>query len=139
MSGGSPYARKYKEKTAEYTAAAERVRAKDRERAVELGKVLVELDEARQRASRAAAVRQFVVEIHWEAALEALWSESWLEFKPKPVARPGRTPHEPEEPMEELAVEMARLRTLDAELAKRSEQLHAALSRSRWAFTFRRG
>ncbi|MGE3285092.1 MAG: hypothetical protein AB7J32_03180 [Pseudonocardia sp.] len=132
---GSPYANKYKEKTAEHTAAADRLREEDRRRAVELGKRLVELEEARERAARSAAVSRAVVELHWEAALEALWAESWLKLLPKPkaVADPEATP------LDRLDDELARLAHLDEELARRSEALHVALHRSRWSLPRRRG
>lgn len=133
-SDGSPYVNKYKEKTAEHTAAADRLREEDRRHAVDLGKRLVELDEARERATRSAAVSRAVVEIHWEAALEALWAESWLKLQPKPKVDPGADATT----LDRLDDEIARLAELDAELARRSEALHAALHRSRWALNLRR-
>lgn len=120
---GSPYVRKYKDMTAELTAAADRLRERDRERAVELGKKLVELTEEMQRAGRRAAMSTFVVDLQWEAALESLWSETWLRLRPKPRPSPDADP--------------ARLDALDEELARRADDLHAALHRGRWSL--RRG
>ncbi|MGQ0572796.1 MAG: hypothetical protein ACT4RN_01185 [Pseudonocardia sp.] len=115
MPAGSPYARKYKDRTAELTAGADQLRERDRERAVELGKLLVELDAAMDRAGRRAALSTLGVELQWEAALEALWGESWMRLRPRP------RPAEDADP--------ARLDELDEELVRRADELHAALRR----------
>jgi len=117
---GSPYARKYKDCTAELTARADRLRERDRERAVELGKRLVELAEAMERAGSRAALSRFVAELQWEAALEGLWDERWLRLRPRPAPDTDADP--------------ARLDEFDDALVRRADELHAALRRSRLPF-----
>lgn len=114
---GSPSARKYKDRTAELTARADRMRERDRDRAAELGKRLVELTETMERAGRRAALSGFVVDVQWEAALKALWGEQWLTLRPKPASSADADPE--------------RLDDLDDELVRRADELHAALRRSR--------
>lgn len=110
-------ARAYKDITAVLTAQADRLRERDRERAVELGKRLAELDEAMTRAGQRAALSRAGVHLQWEAALEALWRESWMTLRPLPRPDPGADP--------------AHLDRFDALLIRSAEELHATLRRRR--------
>jgi hypothetical protein len=79
---------RYKAITAEITGAVEAVRERDRARAAELTRVLAELDDAMTRVGDRVALSRLAVELHWEAALEALWSESWMTLRPMPSPEP---------------------------------------------------
>jgi hypothetical protein len=110
-------AREYKEVIAGITAAAEALRERDRERAAALARELVGLTEAMERAEERAGLTRLGVELHWEAALEALWVESWMKLRP----RPGPAPN----------VDPAAIDALDAEVEARSAELQEAVRR-RW-------
>lgn len=99
------------------TVAADRLREADRERAVALGKRLVELDDAMARAEQRAALSRFGVQLQWEAASEALWREPWLQLRRQPQPDPRADP--------------AHLDWLDARLTLLAEKLHAVLRRRR--------
>jgi hypothetical protein len=77
-------AREYKEVIAGIAAAAEALRERDRVRAAALNRELVRLAEAMAHAEERAALTRLGVELHWEAALEALWVESWMQLRPRP-------------------------------------------------------
>lgn len=111
-------ARRYKEITAGITAAAEALRERDRERAAALARRLVELEAQMLRAGERAALTRLGVELHWEAALEALWVESWLELR----RRPGPDP----------AGAGADLAALDVEVEERATTLQEAARRRRF-------
>jgi hypothetical protein len=110
-------AREYKEVVAGIAAAAEALRERDRQRAVELNRELVALGEAMAHAEERAGLTRLGVELHWEAALEALWVESWLKLRP----RPG-----PDKRADPAAID-----DLDAEVEARSAELQEA-TRRRW-------
>jgi uncharacterized membrane protein YccC len=118
-------AREYKDVLAGLTAAADELRERDRERATALARRLVELDEAMARAGDRAAVTRFVVALHWEAALEALWAESWLTLRPQPAPDPAADP--------------ADLDALDAAVGERSAELQEAVRRRRLGLRHRPG
>lgn len=110
--------RRYKEIVAGVAAAVEGLAERDRERALELGRRLVELDAEMLRAGDDAALTRLAVELHWEAALEALWVESWMQLRPRPGPDPKADP--------------ADLRVLDAELEVAAEALQDAVRRRRF-------
>jgi hypothetical protein len=82
-------ARSYKDVVAGLDAAAGALREADRERAGRLAQELVGLQDAMQRAVERAELSRAVLLLHWEAALEALWTESWLTLRPLPDPPPG--------------------------------------------------
>ena len=108
-------AREYKEVIAGITAAAEALRVRDRERAAELARELVGLADAMQGAGERAALTRLGVELHWEAALEALWVESWMKLRPRPGPDPRADP--------------ADLDALDVEVEERAAALQEAVRR----------
>ncbi len=109
-------AREYQEVIAGLDEAADALRDRDRERAAELAQLLVGLDDAMVRAVERAALTRLGVNLHWETALDALWTESWLTLRPlpDPPAAPGD------------------LTTLDAALDARSAALREAVRRRRF-------
>lgn len=119
-----PAASRYKDRIAELTAQADRLRERDRERAVQLGKQLVELSDAMERAGRRAALTRYVVEVHWEAALERLWAEQWLRLRRRPAPS--------------LDADPARLDELNDDLVRRADELQEALRRGVGAMRLRR-
>lgn len=113
-------AREYKDVVAGITAAAEGLRARDRERAAELQRRLGGLSEEMVRAGERAALTRLGVELHWEAALEALWMESWMKLRPRPGPDPRADPADPAD--------------LDVEVEERSAELQQAVRRRRFGF-----
>lgn len=109
-------ARAYQDVIAGLSAAAEALRDRDRERATELASRLVGLDDAMVRAVERAALTRLGVDLRWEAALEALWTESWLRLRPPPD--PPGTPGD--------------LDALDAAVEARSADLQSAVRRRRF-------
>lgn len=87
-------ARRYKEISAGMTEAVERMRAQDREKAVELSRRLVDLDEAMGAAADREALTVLTVALMWESALEALWNEQWMTLRPLPQPDARATPAE---------------------------------------------
>ena len=85
-------AREYKEVVAGIAAAAEALRERDRERAAALNRELVGLAEAMAHAEERAGLTRLGVELHWEAALDALWVESWMKLRPRPGPDPRADP-----------------------------------------------
>lgn len=110
--------RHYKQVIAGITEAAEALRERDRERAAALAKELVRREEAMLRAGERVALTRLGVELAWEAALEALWVESWMKLRPKPG--PDRS------------ADPAGLADLDALVEERSAELQAAVRRRRF-------
>ena len=110
-------AREYKEVVAGIAAVAEALRERDRAEASALARRLVGLDREMQRAGERYALTLLGVELHWEAALEALWMESWMKLR----RRPGPDPD----------AARADVPALDAEVEQRSAELHQAVRR-RW-------
>ena len=110
-------AREYKEIVAGIAAAAEALRERDRQRAAAITRELVGLAAAMEHAEERAGLSRVGVELHWEAALEALWVESWLKLRPRPGPDPRADP--------------ADLDALDAEVEARAAQLQEAVRR-RW-------
>jgi hypothetical protein len=108
-------AREYKNVLGELTAAADALRERDRERVAELRRLLVELDEQMVRAGQRAALSRLAVELQWDAALDALWHESWMTLRPRPQPDPRATPE--------------RLDELDAAAERAAEELLAAVRR----------
>lgn len=85
-------ARAYQEVIARLSAAAEDLRTRDLDRAAELAHTFADLDDAMVRTRERAALTDMVVTLHWEAALDALWTESWMTLRPRPGPAPG-APH----------------------------------------------
>jgi hypothetical protein len=108
-------AREYKEVVAGIAAAAEALRERDRQRAAALARELVGLTSAMEHAEERAGLTRLGVELHWEAALEALWVESWMKLRP----RPGPAPH----------ADPAAIDALDTEVEARAAELLAATRR----------
>jgi hypothetical protein len=113
-------AREYKEVLAGITAAVDALRERDRVRAAALARELVRLDDDIVRAGERAALTRFGVDLHWEAALEALWVESWLKLRPRPAPDPS--------------ADATDLAALDAEVDQRSADLQEAVRRRRFGF-----
>ncbi len=110
-------ARRYKDVLAGLTAAVDELRESDRERANALARRLVELDDAMAQAGERAALTRLGVDLHWEAAMSALWSERWLTLRPQPAPDPRADP--------------ADLEALDAAVAERAAELLDAVRRRR--------
>jgi hypothetical protein len=108
-------AREYKEVVAGIAAAAEALRERDRQRAAQLNRELVGLAEAMAHAEERAGLTRLGVELHWEAALEAVWVESWMKLRP----RPGPDPR----------ADAAEIDALDAEVEARAAELLDATRR----------
>lgn len=111
-------ARSYKKVVAELTASADRLRELDRERAAELSWQLVAVDAEMLRACEDAELTRQRVDEHWEAALKALWVESWMKLR----LRPGPDP----------SAEPADLAALDDEVGERVAALKEAVRRRRF-------
>ena len=89
-------ARRYKDVLAELSAAAGELRERDRARAELIRDQLRGLEDDMMRAGERARLTAGVARVHWEAALDLLWDESWLRLSPgpgriRPSIRPGST------------------------------------------------
>jgi hypothetical protein len=115
--------RRYKEIMAQVTAAAGEVRRADGRRAEELRQALIGLQDEMVRAGERARLTASVVQLHWEGALDLLWSESWMNLRLRPEPNRNAYPH--------------RLDDYDDEVRIRSEELREAVRR-RW-YSLRRG
>lgn len=82
-------ARAYKDLIEGLDAAADELRERDRTRAALLDQQLEGLRRAMGEAVERAALSRALVTLHWEAALEALWTESWLTLRPLPSPPPA--------------------------------------------------
>jgi hypothetical protein len=79
-----PASERYKEIAGWATDAMARMREHDRERAAQLER---EMADAEQRMAQLGVQERVVrmgVQLHWEAAVEALWNERWLTIGPLP-------------------------------------------------------
>lgn len=112
---GVSAARRYQEIIDGLTAAAAEVERRDHERAAELTRRLVELDAAMAHAHERAALSRLAVQLRWEAALEALWPETWFTLRPWPDP--------------DLTADPTRLDELDAEADRAATELLAAVRR----------
>jgi hypothetical protein len=119
----SPATRRYKEVMAQVTAAAGELRKADGRRAGQLRDALVGLEDDMVRAGERARLTASVVQLHWEGALDLLWSESWMNLRPRPG--PSR------------AADPNRLDDYDDEVRRRSDALREAVRR-RWFHVGRR-
>lgn len=88
----SSAARAYQDVVARLSAAAEELRTRDLDRAAELAHTFADLDDAMLRTRERAALTEMVVTLHWEAALDALWTESWMTLRPRPAPARGADP-----------------------------------------------
>lgn len=84
----------YKNVIGELTAAADALRARDKDRADALRIRLVDLDAAMLGAADRAARSRAAVDQHWEAVLEALWVEQWMTLRPYPRPDPDADPQQ---------------------------------------------
>ncbi len=109
-------ARSYKDVIAGLDAAADALRERDRDRAAVLAQELGGLHRAMESAAERAALSRAVIALHWEAVLEALWTESWLTLRPLP--NPPPTPGD--------------LDALDEVVAERAADLLTAARRRRF-------
>ncbi|SHK56622.1 hypothetical protein SAMN05443637_10858 [Pseudonocardia thermophila] len=109
----------YRRVIAQLDEVADELRARDAERVTALHAELADLDRAVEDAQARAALTRFVVDIHWETALEALWPESWMKLRPKPGPDPR-----------------ARTADLEAHEAAVAEQLDVLLAAVRRRFRF---
>ncbi|WP_300019258.1 hypothetical protein [Pseudonocardia sp.] len=120
MTSGEPNAaRAYREVMAGLDLAAAELRDADRARAAELATELVGLQDATARAAERAALTRLGVDLAWEDALEALWTESWLQLRPRPDPPPDARPP-------------ADLAALDEAVQAAAAELLAALRRRRF-------
>ena len=85
-------ARHYRDVVGELTAAADGLRERDRDRAADLARELVDLDKAMVSAAERAAMSRLAVELRWEMVLDALWKEEWMELKLRPRPDPEADP-----------------------------------------------
>jgi hypothetical protein len=76
----------------ELTQAADALRERDRVRARELERRLVDLDKAMEHAEVRAGTSRLVAELAWESVLDALWEESWMTLRRRPRADPRADP-----------------------------------------------
>jgi hypothetical protein len=105
-------ARRYKDVVGELTAAAEALRARDRERATVLSSRLVDLETAMVAATDRAERSHRAVGMHWEAVVEALYPEEWMTLKLPPRPDPDADPNELD--ALDMAADRAALEVLDA-------------------------
>lgn len=97
-----PAAERYKEITALATTAAQQLRRHERERAGELGEAVAA---GRQRREAADEQREQVVEDvrkRWNAAMEALWDERWMQVKGMPDPDPTAQESTPDDSRREV-------------------------------------
>lgn len=120
MTGPSSPARTYKAIVAGITEAVDALGERDRARAAALARELVELDARLQEAGELAARTWLGVELHWEAALEALWVESWMKLRPRPGPDSSADPTD--------------LAALDAGVEAAADALQNAVRRRRFGF-----
>lgn len=111
-------ARAYKDVMAGLGVVADELRERDRARATELAARLVGLEDDMARAAERAALTRLGVDLAWESALDALWTESWLQLRPRPDPPP--------------APGSADLAALDAAVEARSAELLAAVRKRRF-------
>lgn len=79
-----PASERYKEIVGWAADAAQRMRERDRERATELERELAEVERRMAQLAVQERVVRMGVQLHWEAAVEALWNERWLTIGPLP-------------------------------------------------------
>jgi len=77
--GNTDAVQQYKQLAGYNTEALRRMRDRDRAVAEDLRKRLAEVDQALAEATERERVARMSVRLHWEAAVEALWNEKWLE------------------------------------------------------------
>jgi hypothetical protein len=115
---GPRAAQRYKDVVADLAAAVDALRERDRLRATELARELVDLDDAMVRAGERAALSQFGAEMAWEEALDMLWQESWMTLRLRPVPAPSMDP--------------TRLNELDRAVEDAAAELREAVRRRFW-------
>ncbi|GDY30135.1 hypothetical protein [Gandjariella thermophila] len=79
-----PASERYREIAGWATDAIERMREADRERATELERELAAIEQRMAQLAVQERVVRMGVQLHWEAAVEALWNERWLTIGPLP-------------------------------------------------------
>jgi hypothetical protein len=108
--------RRYQELAGRNSEAVRRMRAEDEGRCRQLDRTLAETEQLVSRAVLADRMAEVSINTHWETAVEALWSERWLEVKPMP---------EPAERVPVLSMAQA-----DAEVERTYAVLRDALKRT---------
>jgi hypothetical protein len=78
--------RRYKELADVNTEAVRRMREHNRAVAEGLRAKLTDVDRELAEAIARERVARMAVRLHWEAAVEALWDERWLQVGPQPDA-----------------------------------------------------
>jgi hypothetical protein len=116
----TPAVQRYKDVVADLSAVADNLRERDRARAKELERRLVDLDLAMTRAGERAALSLIAAEIAWDDALDELWQESWMTLRRRPA--PDRS------------ADPARLDALDVEVEMAAAELKDATRRRLWPF-----
>ena len=114
----NPAAQRYKAVVADLTAAADELRERDRVRAKELERKLVDLDAVMIRAGDRAVLSLLAAHIAWDNALNALWQESWMTLRPRPGS--------------DLPVDPERLGECDVEVERAAAELDQAVRRRFW-------
>jgi hypothetical protein len=75
---------RYKQLAEQNTEAVRHMREHNRKVAERLRARLTEVDRELAEATERERVARMGVRLHWEAAVEALWSERWLQVGPQP-------------------------------------------------------
>jgi hypothetical protein len=90
----SSAAHQYKDILAEVTTAAAELRERDRARSAFIDRSLPELHDQMLRTGERARLTAAIATLHWERALDLLWSESWLDLRPRPAPDPCVDPED---------------------------------------------
>jgi hypothetical protein len=85
-------ARSYKDVIGELVAAADALRERDRARATQLKRQLVDLEAVLAHALERAALSRLGVELQRDVVLEALADEAWMVLPPRPQPAPDADP-----------------------------------------------
>ncbi|HEX4703637.1 MAG TPA: hypothetical protein VH352_16025 [Pseudonocardiaceae bacterium] len=100
--------RRYKELAEQNTEAVRHMREQNRVVAEVLRQRLTQVDRELAEATEREQVARMGVRLHWEAAVDALWSERWLQVGPQP------DPVEPPPDLDALHADAEVGRTYDA-------------------------
>ncbi len=105
-------AREYRDVVAELTRAADALRSRDLLRVEELKQQLRRADAELTAAEERATLSRLVVDLHWEAVVDALWQEAWMTLRLPPEPDRDADPERLEE--WEADVDRAATEVLDA-------------------------
>jgi len=81
---GNDAVRRYKELADVNTEAVRQMREHNRAVAETLRAKLADVDKRLAEATERERVARMAVRLHWEAAVDALWGERWLQVGPQP-------------------------------------------------------